>query len=56
MPGLLGKRGVDWMKPTRKEFYDAYCVIMAFIDTEPNSRKLFHSLLSFGLQLEDEEQ
>jgi len=43
------------MKPTKKEFHDAYCVIMAYIDTEPNSRKLFHALLSFTLQMRDDE-
>ena len=44
------------MKPTRKEFHDAYCVIMAFIDTEPESRPLFHALLSFALKLRSEEE
>ena len=48
--------GVDSMKPTRKEFFDAYVVIMAYIDDEPNSRKLFHSLLSFGLGICNREE
>ena len=43
-------------KPTRKEFFDAYAVIMAYIDDEPNSRKLFHSLLSFGLSIINQEE
>ncbi len=38
------------MKPTWEEFRDAFDVIMAYIDTEPNSRKLFHALLSFYLR------
>lgn len=37
-------------KPTYPEFCDAYETIMAYIDTEPNSRKLFHALLNFRLQ------
>ena len=37
------------MKPTWEEFEDAYSIIMAYIDTEPNSRPLFHALLSFAL-------
>jgi hypothetical protein len=41
------------MKPTREEFDEAYHVIMSFIDTEPNSRRLFHALLNFRLQLEE---
>ncbi|GAI96488.1 unnamed protein product, partial [marine sediment metagenome] len=44
------------MKPTRKEFFDAYVTIMAYIDDEPNSRKLFHSLLSFGLGILNQEE
>ena len=43
-------------KPTRKEFFDAYVVIMAYIDDEPNSRKLFHSLLSFTLSMMNKEE
>ena len=38
------------MKPTLKEFEEAYGVVMAYIDTEPHSRPLFHALLSFALQ------
>lgn len=44
------------MKPTWKEFQDAYGVIMAYIDTEPDSRKLFHALLSFYLKKMKEEE
>jgi hypothetical protein len=43
------------VKPTREEFEQAYSVIMSYIDTEPNSRKLFHALLSFALQMRDGE-
>lgn len=32
-----------------EEFKDAYVTIMAYIDTKPNSRKLFHALLNFTL-------
>ena len=39
------------MKPSLEEFDQAYSVIMAFIDTEPQSRPLFHALLSFKLRL-----
>ena len=39
------------MKPSLEEFDQAYSVIMAFIDTEPGSRPLFHALLSFKLRL-----
>ena len=46
----------ETMKPTRKEFFDAYVIIMAYIDDEPNSRKLFHSLLSFGLSICNREE
>ena len=38
------------MKPTFEEFKAAYGVIMSYIDTEPDSRKLFHALLSFMLK------
>lgn len=38
-----------YRKPTKKEFANAYDVIMSYIDTEPNSRRLFHALLSFYL-------
>ena len=48
--------GGEIMKPTRKEFFDAYVIIMAYIDDEPNSRKLFHSLLSFGLGICNREE
>ena len=36
-------------KPTFEEFCKAYNVIMRYIDTEPNSRPLFHALLNFKL-------
>lgn len=38
-------------KPTMEEFEEAYSVMMRFIDTEPNSRKLFHAMVSFALQM-----
>lgn len=38
------------MKPTWNEFCDAYNVIIAFIDTEPESRPVFHALLTFMLK------
>ena len=38
------------MKPSWAEFEEAYGVIMAYIDTEPHSRPLFHALLSFALR------
>lgn len=44
------------MKPSRKEFEEAYGVIMAFIDTEPHSRPLFHALLSFAISLRNDEE
>jgi len=44
------------MKPTWKEFEEAYAVIMAYIDTEPHSRPLFHALLSFALMQRGEEE
>ncbi len=34
-------------KPSYDEFNDAYFTIMHFIDTEPNSRRLFHALFEF---------
>ena len=36
-------------KPTYHEFCMAYYTIMEYIDTEPNSRQLFHALLTFRL-------
>lgn len=36
-------------KPTYFEFLMAYYTIIEYIDTEPNSRKLFHELLTFRL-------
>ncbi len=49
--------GGERMKPTRDEFDEATSVIMRFIDTEPNSRRLFHALLNFRLQLgKDQEE
>jgi len=53
---MLAMLGEKRMKPSRKEFFDAYVVIMAYIDDEPNSRKLFHSLLSFGLSIGNREE
>jgi len=44
------------VKPTRKEFFDAYVTIMAYIDDEPNSRKLFHALLNFSLGICNREE
>ena len=44
------------MKPSYKEFCDAYCVIMDYIDTEANSRSLFHALLSFRLRIHEREE
>ena len=37
-------------KPTYLEFCEAYETIMSYIDTEPDSRKLFHALLTFRLK------
>jgi len=53
LPGIFLLE-VFLLKPTRAEFEEAYSVIMSYIDTEPNSRKLFHALLSFALQMRDE--
>lgn len=36
-------------KPSYDEFVDAYHTIMHYIDTEPNSRKLFHALFEFRM-------
>ena len=44
------------MKPTWEEFCEAYNVIMQYIDTEPDSRTVFHSLLSFMLKKMKEEE
>lgn len=44
---IIDKVGDGRMKPTYEEFCDAYLTIMQFIDTEPNSRKLFHALFEF---------
>lgn len=44
------------MKPSLDEFDEAYSVIMAFIDTEPGSRPLFHALLSFKLRLMNDQE
>jgi len=38
------------MKPSFDEFLEACWVIMDYIDDEPDSRKLFHTLLSFKLK------
>ena len=38
-------------KPTKKEFNEAYDIIMRYIDDEPNTRPLFHKLLSFYLKV-----
>jgi hypothetical protein len=39
-----------------EEFKDAYVTIMAYIDTEPESRPLFHALLNFMLKKMGEEE
>ena len=44
------------MKPSLEEFDKAYSVIMAFIDTEPGTRPLFHALLTLKLRLDREEE
>jgi hypothetical protein len=44
------------MKPSRKEFFDAYVTIMAYINDEEDSRKLFHSLLDFALKICNREE
>ena len=44
------------MKPAWEEFVEAYDVIMAYIDDEPDSRKVFHSLLTFRLNKEKQLQ
>tara|TARA_R110002073_G_scaffold150508_1_gene304655 strand:- start:400 stop:534 length:135 start_codon:yes stop_codon:yes gene_type:complete len=44
------------MKPTWDEFCNAYNTIMNFIDTEPESRPLFHALLTFMLKKMGEEE
>ena len=44
------------MKPTRKEFFDAYVTIMAYINDEEDSRKLFNSLLDFALRICNREE
>ena len=38
------------MKPTYDEFVAAYLIIMNYIDDEPESRPLFHALLTFSLK------
>ena len=43
-------------KPSYDQFVEAYHVIMTYIDTEPNSRKLFHALLSFRMHKMKEEE
>ena len=44
-------------KPSYQEFLDAYLVIMQYIDTEPNSRRLFHALFEFKhIIIEGEEE
>lgn len=37
-------------KPSWKEFQDAYHTVMRYIDDEPNSRPVFHALLTFMLR------
>ncbi len=44
------------MKPTKEEFWNAYHIIMAYIDTEPNTRPLFHALLNLALRILKEEE
>jgi hypothetical protein len=44
------------MKPTWNEFVDSYNTIMGYIDTEPESRPLFHALLTFMLKKMKEEE
>jgi len=44
------------MKPSYDEFCEAYYTIMRFIDTEPNSRTLFHALFAFKAKLKEEEE
>ena len=47
----------EWpVKPNYSEFCEAYYTIMRFIDTEPNSRTLFHALFAFKAQICEEEQ
>ncbi len=41
---------------TNEDFKDAYCVVMDFIDTRPNTRKLFHALLNEILVVLKEEE
>jgi len=41
--------------PPNEEFWKAYAVIMEFIDTRSNTRKLFHALLNVALELRREE-
>ena len=44
-------------KPSYEEFCAAYYVIMAYIDTEPNSRSLFHALVNFRFdKMKDREE
>jgi len=38
-----------------KEFNEAYQTIMAYIDDKPNSRPLFHALLSYHISIIDDE-
>lgn len=56
MGGNKAHDGGRRMKPTWNEFCDAYNVIMAFIDTEPESRPVFHALLTFMLKKMKEEE
>jgi hypothetical protein len=44
------------MKPTRKEFFDAYETIMRYINDEEDSRKLFNELLNFALRVCNREE
>lgn len=55
MLGLYSEGGRG-MKPAWEEFVEAYGVIMAYIDDEPDSRKVFHSLLTFRLNKEKQLQ
>jgi hypothetical protein len=44
------------VKPTRKEFFDAYVTIMAYINDEEDGDELFHSLLDFALKICNREE
>jgi hypothetical protein len=40
---------------TFEEFREAYHTIMAYIDNKPNSRPLFHALVSYHISIIDAE-